>query len=244
MSGSRALAFIGHEVRKMLPPTLFFAAGFNLIVITTQLLVEDYGLHLFHFLVATTGALLVGKAVLVADALPFLRRFDDSPLIVPILFKTSVYVLVVLLVRLAEALIEHLVAGGTLAGLPHHLQEEFRWHRFIAVQTWIVVLFLVYTTASELGVLVGREELHSLFFGAHGADRMRMRRRRVGALRSLARLARTRSLEELRDARTPAHGQLLVLLAELTRPSAPVATAEAGASPPTGDFPASPQHRR
>lgn len=34
---------------------------------------------------------MAGKAVLVAEKMPFMRRFDGAPLIQPILFKTVVY---------------------------------------------------------------------------------------------------------------------------------------------------------
>jgi len=72
-----------------LPPTLFFAIGFNLIVLTTQLVLADYLIHFANFMLVTLSALVVGKAVVVANALPFFRRFDTAPLIQPVLFKTT-----------------------------------------------------------------------------------------------------------------------------------------------------------
>jgi len=42
-------------------------------------------------MVATMAALVVGKSVLVANVMPFLRRFDTTPIIRPVLFKTIVY---------------------------------------------------------------------------------------------------------------------------------------------------------
>ena len=42
MPRPRALAFIAKEIREMVPPTLFFLAGFNLIVLTGHLLINDY----------------------------------------------------------------------------------------------------------------------------------------------------------------------------------------------------------
>jgi hypothetical protein len=51
------------------------------------------------------AALLVGKAVLVTDKLPFMRRFDGAPMIQPILFKSAIYWLCVFMVRLAERLV-------------------------------------------------------------------------------------------------------------------------------------------
>jgi hypothetical protein len=164
MSKSRALAFIIREFKEMIPPTLFFVVGFNLIVLTTQLVLDDYRLQFFNFMVATTAALVVGKSVLIANALPFLRHFDRAPLIQPILFKTSVYFLIVFLVRFLEKLIEYLVGGGTLAGIPEYVHEHFTWHRFAAIQVWIFVLFLIYTTAIEVSALFGDGELVRAFF--------------------------------------------------------------------------------
>jgi hypothetical protein len=164
MTTSRVLAFFIREFKEMIPPTLFFAVGFNLIVLTTQLVLDDYRLRFLNFMVATTAALVVGKSVLVANALPFLRRFDGAPLIWPILFKTFVYFVVVFLVRLLEEIIEYLASGGTLAGIPEYVHQHFTWHRFAAIQIWIFVLFLIYTTADEMSSLFGEGELVRTFF--------------------------------------------------------------------------------
>jgi hypothetical protein len=52
-----------------LPPTIFFLIGFNLIVLTTKLLVADYFVAVGSFILATVAALVMGKAVLVANAI-------------------------------------------------------------------------------------------------------------------------------------------------------------------------------
>ena len=171
----------------MIPPTLFFMVGFNLIVLTGHLVIDDYRRQLFNYMLATTTALLVGKSVLLANALPFLRRFDRAPLIVPILFKTLVYFTVVLIVRFIEEVVEYWAGGGSLHGTLAHLQEEFAWRRFAAVQIWIFVLFLVYTTASELDELFGPGELRRILFERSAADPRLTRRRR------------THTSEEMRD---------------------------------------------
>jgi hypothetical protein len=76
-------------------------------------------------MVATMAALVVGKSVLVANVMPFLRRFDTAPMIRPVLFKTVVYWAVVFLVRFLEKLIEYLFAGGTLSGVPQYVATHF-----------------------------------------------------------------------------------------------------------------------
>src|ERR1700747_2742722 len=91
MSGSGLTTFVMKELREVVPPTVFFAVGFNLIVLTTNLILADYLTSFGRFIVETITALIVGKSVLVANAKPFLRRFDTASLIRPVLFKTIVY---------------------------------------------------------------------------------------------------------------------------------------------------------
>ena len=78
-------ARILHEAREALPPTIFFFVGFNFIVFTTNLLLADYAIAVSNFMLATVAALVVGKAVLVANTMPYVRRYDRAPLIQPIL---------------------------------------------------------------------------------------------------------------------------------------------------------------
>jgi hypothetical protein len=163
----RGLAFVVKEVKEIIPPTIFFAISFNLIVLTFQLVLDEYGARFASFAVATATALVVAKAVLVANAMPFFRRFDGVPLIRPILFKSTVYFVAVLLVRFLERLIEYLLDHGTIGGIPEYVSHHFLWHRFVAVQIWILVLFLIYTTASEVNGQFRDDKIAHLIFGGH-----------------------------------------------------------------------------
>jgi hypothetical protein len=164
MTKSRFLAFVIKEFLEILPPTVFFAVGFNLIVLTTDLILADYLVSFASFIAATIGALIVGKSVLIGNAMPFLRRFDTAPMIQPVLFKTIVYWAVVFLVRFLEKLVEYLFAGGTLSRIPAYVATHFTWHRFAAIQIWIFVLFLIYTSIEELNARLGDGELMKIFF--------------------------------------------------------------------------------
>src|ERR1700745_853800 len=79
------------QVKHVLPPTFFFFVGFNLILWTKHLILEEHGIDYTGFFTATVAALLIGKAVLVTDNLPLMRLFDSAPMIRPILFKSTVY---------------------------------------------------------------------------------------------------------------------------------------------------------
>ena len=55
----RTGAFLLHEFLEILPPTIFFLIGFNLIVLTTNLILADYAAQFASFMVATVSALVV-----------------------------------------------------------------------------------------------------------------------------------------------------------------------------------------
>ena len=208
--------FIADEFLHALPAIAFFAIGFNLIVFSINLVLSEYLLKFGSFMVATTTALLVGKAVLVADTMPFLNRFRSAPLIQPILFKTCVYTVFVFLARLIEAYIHYMIDTGRMIGFFRFIYEQFAWHRFVFVQVWIFVLFLIFTTGAELNQLFGYGMLTKLFFTRRSSEFKMSRRQRIKTLAHLGRITERHSVDELRNPRTDAHRQMVVLLQALT----------------------------
>jgi hypothetical protein len=158
-------SFVVREMRHMLPPTVFFAVSFNVLVLTVALFSDGRFASLPTHMTATVAALLCGKAVLIADRLPFFNRYPDRPLAWNVAWKAALYVLVTLVVRLLERL---LGAATADAGFAAGLAEEaaaFDWARFCAVQLWLVLLFLAYAAAGELIGQMGRERVMRMFFG-------------------------------------------------------------------------------
>jgi hypothetical protein len=211
-----ATTFLITEFKEILRPTIFFAIGFNLILLTTNLVLRGYGDRFSSFLLATAYAFLVGKAVVLANAMPILRRLDTAPLIQPVLFKSAIYFVVTFLVRVLEKLGEYLFHGGTLGGIPNYITNNFTWDRFIAIQLWVLVLFLIYNFLSELDALFGDGELARILFTRRSTELKHTRRQRIRTLVRLSRLMDSHAVDELRDGTTAAHAEMMSLLAGLT----------------------------
>ena len=226
-SARRTGAFLLHEFLEILPPTIFFFIGFNLIVLTTNLILADYGEQFASFIIATASALVVAKAVLVANAMPAIRRYDRAPLIRPILFKTVFYWAAVFIVRLLEHWVKYRFGGDyTFGGFVPHVVANFSWDRFIAIQLWIFVLFLVYVTASEFNRLFGHGELSRILFTYRPSELQLNRRQHIQELVRLGKLADTRSLDEFRDPNSSAHAELVGIVRRLAVRPRPHAAAE------------------
>jgi hypothetical protein len=212
----RAGGFLWREFLEMLPPTIFFFLGFNLIVFTTNLLLADYGAQFAGFMIATAAALVVGKSVLVAAATPAIRRYDSAPLVRPILYKSVFYWAVVFIARLLEHWIRFVfVEHHPLGTFFPHMIATFDWHRFIAIQLWIFVLFLIYVTASELNHLFGEGELGHILFTSRPAELPLNRRQRIFELVRLSKLADAHTEAEFRDPTSTAHNELVDIVRRL-----------------------------
>jgi hypothetical protein len=213
MKAPRIIVWLAHEFLELLPPVIFFAVGFNLILLTTNLILEDYALHFANMLLATTAALVVGKAVLVANATPFLRRYDTQPLALSILYKAAVYCVFVFFARLIERGLEDWIHGTPFSDT----MASFSWHRFLAIQIWLLVLFTIYVTFSELNQLLGEGGLFRLLLEQRSAKLHLGRRERAQTLVELSRLTASHTPEELVDGASPTHAELMQLLRGLAK---------------------------
>src|SRR3954451_4595874 len=211
----RVGAWLLRELRGALPPTLFFFVGFNFIILTTNLLVADYAVAVSNFMLASVAALVVGKAVITANAMAFLKIFDRAPLI---LFKTAIYCVATFVTRLVERFVHFSVVDENgPSGFATYLISGFSWQRFSAISLWIFVLFLIYVTASELSQLLGPAEMRRLLFTYRPSELQLNRRERARELMRLNRLADEHQVEEFRDPGSAAHHKLVEIVERLAR---------------------------
>ena len=93
----------------------------------------------------------------------------------------------------------------------------FNWHRFIAIQLWILVVFVIYETATELNHLFGKGELWHLLVTSRASEFSLNRRQRIFELVRLSKLADAHSIDEFNDPATAAHAQLVDIVRRIAR---------------------------
>jgi hypothetical protein len=153
------------EFKAMLPPTIFFFVALHLVALIRILLLKGTGITLNTSWQVTVAALILGKAVLVADHLPFINRYPDKPLAYNVAWKTTIYVLVAMLLHYLERLVDFWRQTGSLVAGNQQLLAEIVWPHFWAIQIILVVLILMYCTMHELVRVIGRDKVLEIFFG-------------------------------------------------------------------------------
>jgi hypothetical protein len=159
------------EFQALLPPTLFFFVMLHLVALIRALMLKGTGIAVSTSWQVTLAALILGKAVLVADWLPFINRYPDKPLLYNIAWKTALYVLVAMLLHYLEHLVDFWRETGSLVAGNQKLLAEIVWPHFWAIQILLVVLILIYCTMHEFGRILGRDQVLAMLFGTRPAPR-------------------------------------------------------------------------
>jgi len=110
------------------------------------------------------AALILGKAVLIADLMPFINLYSHKPLIYNVVWKTAIYLLIATLIHYTERLFEFWKAAGSFAAANERMLAEIVWPHFWAVQILLLVLILFYSTMRELVRVIGRDKVLEIFF--------------------------------------------------------------------------------
>lgn len=162
---NKLLVFLKHELLELLPPTIYFLVVFHVIAFARALMIKQYGITLSSTAAATIGALIVGKSILIADKLPVMNWFRQDRLVINVIWRTLVYVLIVLVFQFLEELIPLISKYGTISGAIGRLFEEINWYRFWATHIIFIVFLIFFNLATAVIDTFGRDELLNVFFG-------------------------------------------------------------------------------
>jgi hypothetical protein len=127
-------------------------------VIMAQRHIADY----VQYGVAAMNALIFAKVMLVAEDLNLGRRFQDMPLIVPILYKSFVFSLVFVCFHVVESIVIGTFQGkGILESLPPIGGDPKATVSVILIFTFELIPYFAYR---EIGRVIGEGEIYSLVF--------------------------------------------------------------------------------
>src|SRR5437879_1858668 len=131
------------EFFELLPPTIYFFVALHIVTFVRALMLKGTGISPLSSMSIAVAALILGKAVLLADMLPLINRFPNKPLIYNVAWKTLIYLLVATLIHYLERLVDFWrQAGGLVAG-NEKLLAEIIWRPFWAIQTFSSVSFFL-----------------------------------------------------------------------------------------------------
>src|SRR5438270_4628406 len=153
------------EFFELLPPTIFFFVALHIVAFIRVLMLKGTGVAPSSSISIAVAALILGKAVLIADLLPMINRFPNKPLIYNVAWKTLIYLLMATVIHYLERLIDFWRQTGSFVASNKELVAKRIWTHFWDIQKILLVLIAKYCPTHELVRVIGRERVMKIFFG-------------------------------------------------------------------------------
>src|SRR5438876_7295357 len=131
------------EFFALLPPTIYFFVALHIVAFVRVLMLKGTGISPLSSMSIAVAALILGKAVLIADMLPMINRFPNKPLIYNVAWKTVIYLLLSAVIHYLERLIDFWRQTGGFVTGNQKLLSEIIWPHFWAIQIILLVLIVM-----------------------------------------------------------------------------------------------------
>lgn len=148
----------------MIPIFIYFFIAFQIVALTSALILKEYNITVSSFSNATILALIMAKVVLIVDEIEYVNISEQRPLIHKVLWKTLVYLIVTLLFSYIEHLIHFWKEASGFSEANSLLFEDIVFTHYLAIQLWLLVLVFIFCILRELVNYYGRQEIYNLFF--------------------------------------------------------------------------------
>jgi hypothetical protein len=159
------MSFLKKEILELIPPFIYFFVVFHILFLAKSIIQEEYGIKSPNYIQATIAALIVGKSILLANALPILNLFRDKRLIYNIIWRTILYLAFVLFIKYLEDLIPLLSNDNTFMQNTSAVLKEMASPKSIVIDIILVLFLFIYVVSYELVKSIGKKKFKALFFG-------------------------------------------------------------------------------
>ncbi len=152
-----------HEFKAMVGILLYLIFVFCALILYKSLVLGDSSQGTFDLPLIFVKSAVLAKVILIGRLIPFIRVFDNLPLIIPTVYKTVFFVVFTFFFEMVEHSVSGMFSGiGAIEGMAEffNASQEEVISRFVLVTLAYFPMFVF----GEIDRVVGGGKLFSLFF--------------------------------------------------------------------------------
>jgi hypothetical protein len=151
-----------HELNEYLVNFVYMSIVFSAIVLYRRLLLAEHGIHLNDYFAGVIGAAIIAKVVMLGAFLSISRKFEHHALFIPVLYKSFLFTVLVVVFNIIESYIRGFIHTPNLADAFNYLKShiDLAWVGMIQLIFFTFVPFFAY---KELLRRIGSEKMRELF---------------------------------------------------------------------------------
>jgi hypothetical protein len=154
---------IGHELTEYAIIALYLYICFGAILFYKASVLQADGIEYAPYGLAAIKALILGKFMLVGQAFHLGERYKNKPLIYPILYKSLVFLVILVILSIIEEAVAGIIHGRSVTGSISDIAGGTRLQiAATCVLLWLILL--PYFALREISAVLGEGTLRRMFF--------------------------------------------------------------------------------
>lgn len=153
-----------HEARLFFIYTLFLFILFSIFNTYERLLIQNYDVDSqIKYGYGLVEAIILAKVILIGQAMELGKKYHDHALIVPIIYKTIIFSLLLFALAVIEHIVLGLWSGNSIAQI-YEVVLHKKMNLILAKCFILIIIFVQFFTMTELSRALGEKKLFNLFF--------------------------------------------------------------------------------
>jgi hypothetical protein len=155
-----------HEFTEYWMNVIYMALVFSAIIFYRRLVLAHYEIYLDDYFSGVFKALVIAKVVMIGAFLRISRKFEHKPLIFPVLYKSVLFTIWVMLFDIVEIYIRAFIHSPSLVEAFHELENHVT-NVWLGGVLLIFFSFIPFFAFKELVRVLGKEKVRELFLQKH-----------------------------------------------------------------------------
>jgi hypothetical protein len=157
------IAWATRELKRLVAIVLYLWVMFGLYVLNEAIIKGEEHINFAAHGFALINAIVLAKVLLIAEDLNFANRFEDSPLVFPILYKSLAFAILFVGAHIGESELIGLLHGRTAIGsFPPIGGGTVKG--FLCVVAIMFVSLIPFFAFREIGRVIGADKVWALLF--------------------------------------------------------------------------------
>lgn len=142
---------------------VYMAIVFSAVILYRRLILAQYGVYLDDYFIGVIKAFIIAKVVMIGAFLGISRKFEQKPLLIPVLYKSILFTLMVMLFDVFEEFIRGLIKYQEVLKAIEEVQSHVSvvW---LGASMLVFFIFIPFFAFKELARVMGKKKIQTLFF--------------------------------------------------------------------------------
>jgi hypothetical protein len=151
-----------NEFSEYMINVLYLTFFFGAFAVARRLTLAHYDIYIEDYFIGCIKALVIAKVIMIGAFLKISRKFENKPILIPVLYKTVLFVICVILFDIIEVLIKETIKLQSISSAFQYLLDKHFSKLLLGGIIIVTMSFIPFFTLKEISRVIGPKKFRNL----------------------------------------------------------------------------------